>query len=260
MDIARQIAEIALEQAVQHECRGLLEIGPGKGAITLPILERWSAQASPALAQNFLLVERDFQLAANWAQTDSQPFSPKVIEGNFLDLLPEQWLHQKPLAVVSNLPYSVGTAILDLLARRWDEIPVMVLMFQSEVAQRLRAAPSTSKRGSLSVWIQNRWDVQKMLDVPPRAFLPPPDVHSEVVMLTRRKTPWVSFPADEGHEQLWEKVLKTCFAHRRKMLRSILPWRNVLEEAGVDGTKRAEALQWQEWDSLFQAVRRVTLL
>jgi 16S rRNA (adenine1518-N6/adenine1519-N6)-dimethyltransferase len=251
--VTEKIADTAIEQARNHQCQALLEIGPGRGAITHPILERLARQSE---IQSFLLVERDQKFAAEW-KNHKGPFPFQVESQDFLEVPESRWIQKTPLAVVSNLPYSVGTAIVVKLAEQYPSIPVMVLMFQAEVAKRLRAEPSTKERGSLSVWIQNRWDVQKLLHVPPRAFLPPPEVDSEVVVLTRRAEPRIQWGDDPSLEKLWEKLLKACFAQRRKMLRSVVPWRNALELSGVDGTKRAEALNWQEWDQLFQAVRKV---
>jgi 16S rRNA (adenine1518-N6/adenine1519-N6)-dimethyltransferase len=252
--VSDSIAESIITEAIHHQCVALMEIGPGKGAITLPLLQRLP---KAPLLQSFLLVERDPNLAQIW-QGYSSSIPLRVETSDFLELAPDKWLERKPIAIVSNLPYSAGTAIVTRLAQELQHIPVMVLMFQAEVAKRLRAEPSTRERGSLSIWIQNRWDVRKLLFVPPRAFSPPPEVDSEVVVLTRRKVPWVQFEQKPELEALWESLLKSTFAHRRKMLRSVIPWRNALELCGVDGTKRAEALQWSEWDSLFQAVRQVT--
>jgi 16S rRNA (adenine1518-N6/adenine1519-N6)-dimethyltransferase len=231
----------------------MLEIGPGRGAITHPLLELTESVSPP---MPLLLSERDRELAADWeARAGGKP-SLALEAGDFLELPEEKWLARAPLAVASNLPYSAGTAILNRLARHPDKIPVMVLMFQAEVAHRLRAEAGTKSWGSLSIWIQNIWDVRKLCAVPPGAFAPPPDVDSEVVVLTRRAEPRIRVPA--GAQDLWEALLKAAFAHRRKMLRSGLPaqsgLRNALEQAGLDGTKRAEALSWEEWDRFFQAL------
>lgn len=266
--IANAIAQAVLKEAARYHCQGLLEIGPGKGAITLPLLQKLKedSQGSSISLKHFLLIERDGRLAQNSEYSQNESTFPLSIEvGDFLTLPEERWLKIQPLAVVSNLPYSAGTAILDRLARHVGQIPVMVLMFQAEVARRLRALSGTKERGSLSVWIQNRWDVEKLLLVPPGAFSPPPEVQSEVVILRRREKPWIqvsphgpdSPSQDSKTEALWEEMLRASFAHRRKMLRSMFPWQNALELCGIDGRKRAEALDWSEWDRLFQAVRQV---
>lgn len=247
-NIASRIADTAVELAVRTGCKTLLEVGPGKGAITEPILDRLQGRDI-----ELILAERDRQLAADWKTRVHKLERVQVEEGDFLDLPEERWLHRSPVGVASNLPYSAGTAICTRLASHPEKIPFMVLMFQAEVAQRLRAEPDSKSWGSLSVWIQNRWDVEKLCAVPPGAFAPPPDVQSEVVVLRRREVPRILVP----DERLWERLLKGCFAHRRKMLRAGLRGdpllRNALEASGVDGTKRAESLDWKEWEALFRA-------
>lgn len=249
--IAYGIASRALELASQTGSEALLEIGPGKGAITHPILELNQAREKPLLV---VLSEKDRVFAANWKQREESGL--QVDEGDFLDLPESAWLKHAPLTVASNLPYSSGTAILLRLAKHRLEVRAMVLMFQAEVAQRLRAVPGNKDWGSLSLWIQNEWEVKKLFSVPPRAFRPPPKVDSEVVELLPREKPLL--PLTEHHARSWESLLKVCFAHRRKMLRSGLPktgpWQNALARSGLDGTKRAEALSWEEWGRLLEAL------
>ena len=136
----------------------------------------------------------------------------------------------------------------------------MVLMFQAEVAQRLRADPDTRAWGSLSIWIQNRWNVRKLISVKPGAFNPPPKVDSEVLVFERREQPRIQIPNDPKTEAQWESLLKATFSQRRKMLRSVLkPYpvlRNALELSQVDDTKRAEALSWEEWAKLWECLSK----
>ncbi|MFL5813266.1 MAG: 16S rRNA (adenine(1518)-N(6)/adenine(1519)-N(6))-dimethyltransferase RsmA [Bdellovibrionia bacterium] len=255
--IATLIAQTAVQGAHERGSVALLEIGPGKGAITDLLLDELKAK-SPHLPM--LLSERDRELAAQWRVRAHMEKDLEVAEGDFLELPESTWLARTPLAVASNLPYSAGTAIVVRLAEHPDKITIMVLMFQAEVAQRLRAEPGTKSWGSLSIWIQNQWEVRKLCAVPPGAFAPPPDVDSEVVVLTPRANPYVAVGKGERERKLWDSLLKTSFAHRRKMLRSSLPepFRNALERSGLDGTKRAEALNWDEWSRFYQALLSVT--
>ncbi len=257
--IAQKIAETAVQEMQKHQCESLLEIGPGKGAITYPLLEIMSNSMG---RQKLLLVERDPQLADFWNRQSSLS-GFRLENQDFLDLEDSKWLGSSSLAVVSNLPYSSATAILKRLALNSKKVSVMVLMFQAEVARRLRAEPGEKARGSLSVWIQNQWDVKKLIFVPPQAFIPPPQVDSEVVILTRREELRVQHSHDlEGLS--WGSLLKVCFSQRRKMLRKVVKtsdlWRNALERSGVNATKRAEALEWEEWNRLFQAARQLSNL
>lgn len=254
--ICDRIAHTARELAQEYGCQALLEIGPGKGAITLPLIDAFDDLPT---IREVKLVEKDRVLAANWnARGKEMKLSKKfsVEEADFLELAEEGWLSTAPLAVVSNLPYSSGTAILTRLALYPKSIPFMVLMFQAEVAQRLRAEPATKAWGSLSIWIQNRWDVSHLLRVPPSAFSPPPKVMSEVVVLKRRESLRIPY----SNEEHFEKFLKTCFAHRRKMLKATFRgvsenYAKALALSGIDPTRRAETLDWKEWEKLYSAFR-----
>jgi 16S rRNA (adenine1518-N6/adenine1519-N6)-dimethyltransferase len=232
----------ALKEARAHGCRALLEIGPGQGALTLPLLERKPAEMPLRLA------EMDRRIAAEWTEKGME-----VWIGDFARARKKDFLHETPLCVVSNLPYSSGTAILNLLAEHPDRIPAMVLMFQKEVAQKILCEPGERACGSLTLHIRNRWDTELLCDAPPRAFLPPPKVDSQVVVLRSRAEPRI--PASSRNPELLEMLVKAAFAHRRKMLRGNLGSRfaGALERSGIDPTLRAEALTWEHWGKLFNA-------
>jgi len=251
--VIAKIVATTFEYVERCAANALLEIGPGRGAITNPLLEAVAANAG---VERFVIVEKDRGIAADWADRLRGAARIELHEADFLDVKPETYLGRGPLVVVSNLPYSAGTAILQELANHPAEIPAMVLMFQAEVAHRLRAEPGEKAWGSLSLWIQNRWNVKKLLAVPPGAFAPPPDVNSEVVVLEARAEPRV--PGSAG-DAAWEKLIRIPFLHRRKMLRSGLPknsvWLSALEAAGIEGTRRAEELSWDEWARWFAEVR-----
>jgi 16S rRNA (adenine1518-N6/adenine1519-N6)-dimethyltransferase len=255
--VCTKIAETTFELVRSSGAKGLLEIGPGKGAITEPLIER--LEQTPEI-ERFLICEKDRKFADYWNERAQEKPRMQILDGDFLEVDSETWLGTPPLVVVSNLPYSAGTAIFTRLAKHPEKIPAMVLMFQSEVAQRLRAERGTKDWGTLSLWTQNQWDVRKLIAVPPGAFWPPPKVQSEVVVLQPRKE--LRIPGTTGtHEKTWEGLLKACFQHRRKMLRAGLPksgaLRNALELSGVDDTKRAEALDWNEWERLYRALLKI---
>lgn len=259
--LATSIAQRMIEEAQTTGCNSLLEIGPGRGALTNHLLEMAALNSIPL---SVILCEKDPKLASFWKTNLAiNPIvsSVKIEEADFLDFPTENWLNNLPLAVVSNLPYSAATAILTRLARHADKIPVMILMFQAEVGRKLRPNGGSSHRGSLSVWLQNWWDIEKLYSVPAKDFTPPPKVDSEVLLLKARKSPRISLVNSMEREILFEKLLKVCFMHRRKMLRSGLPesgpWKKALSASGVDETKRPEALEWEEWNLLFNALERL---
>ena len=244
--IINGIVDAALVAVDQNPDHALLEIGPGRGAITRPLLTRLPIE------KTFYVAERDRVLIEFW-----KPESriTKLLEGDFLDHSEEMLQSLGKMVVVSNLPYSAGTAIVVKLCEMPTQIPEMVLMFQAEVAKRLYAEASTPDRGSLSLYIQNEWDVKRLLVVKPEAFDPPPKVMSEVVLLKRRKDPFIALP-DQAARAKWNNLLKTSFQHRRKMLRvnfNGTQWKNALEKSGVEPTLRAEALAWKDWIALWQS-------
>ena len=129
--ICSTIATAALKECTEHKAPLLLEIGPGRGAITAFLLD---APDRPLLR----IVEKDHAFAAQW-KAKVGPLGPcEVIDADFTDLKSEQWLREDRLVVVSNLPYSAGTAIFTILAENGRRIPAMVLMFQKEVAYWLQ--------------------------------------------------------------------------------------------------------------------------
>ncbi|MEN2993456.1 MAG: 16S rRNA (adenine(1518)-N(6)/adenine(1519)-N(6))-dimethyltransferase RsmA [Bacteroidia bacterium] len=165
---ARKI--VAAVQAAPEET--LVEIGPGRGALTQYLLELPQAYIGVEIDPHCIqLLKAQFPLAkARWIQED------------FL-----RWpLPERPLYIVSNLPYSISGPVLGrILAHRWH-IRGGVLMLQAEVAQRLYAAVGTRAYGRLSVLFQSVYGVERVLRIPPGAFSPPPRVWSEVVRFERQ--------------------------------------------------------------------------
>lgn len=218
----------------------LLEIGPGMGAITRPLLQALSMEVP------FYLAERDRELIEVW---EGESRVHRLLKGDFLNQADEELLAIGPMVIVSNLPYSAGTAIVVKLATLTKQIPEMILMFQAEVAKRLYAKASTPDRGSLSLYIQNEWEVERLIVVKPDSFKPPPKVMSEVVRLKRRATPLIALP-DASARDRFNDLLKQGFKHRRKMIKGNFAgtrWQAAFEQSGVAPTLRAEALEWEDW-------------
>ena len=202
----------------------------------------------------------DRNFADYWTDATKSREIVTVISQDFMKVPLQEIFLKTPVTVVSNLPYSSGTAILNRLSDYPVEIESMVLMFQKEVAERLHAEPNSNDWGSLSLWVQNRWDVEKLFLVPPGAFNPPPKVISEVVLVKPRKTPRI----DRSLENLtlFDQLLRVSFQHRRKMMRSSLPkespFYRALGDAGIAETDRVEKLSWDEWNIWFQKILNIT--
>jgi 16S rRNA (adenine1518-N6/adenine1519-N6)-dimethyltransferase len=250
--LCERLTDLCMEKLHSTGCKTLLEVGPGAGALTEPMIRKLVELPSV----RFGVAEMDRKWADHWKGV------VRVWDADFLKIAEKEWLENPPLGILSNLPYASGTAILLRLAQYPEKIPFMILMFQAEVAQRLRAEAGGKSWGSLSLWIQNLWEVSKVASVPPGSFQPPPDVDSEVVLLQPRSVPRLKSMPQKSVPALalWDQLLRACFMHRRKMLRAGLSafpkFKAALEPAGIDPTLRAEALSWEQWDALFAQVSK----
>jgi 16S rRNA (adenine1518-N6/adenine1519-N6)-dimethyltransferase len=220
----------------------VIEIGPGPGGLTRPLVESAAAQV--------IAVERDPRCVAALqgivAVADGRL---TVIHRDALEVDPAA-LAPAPRAIVANLPYNVATPLLIGWLKQAREFASMTLMFQREVALRLTAAPRSKEYGRLSVMTQWLTEATLVLDLPAAAFTPPPKVASSVVHLVPR-----TMGPDEPSFATMEKVVAAAFAQRRKMLRAGLRAFTpdpiaLLEAAGIDPTARAEELGIDEFRSL----------
>jgi 16S rRNA (adenine1518-N6/adenine1519-N6)-dimethyltransferase len=219
--------------------QALIEIGPGLGALTLPLLER---------CQKLTVIELDRDLAARLRKNAALD----VIEADVLTVDFQALAAQREtkLRIVGNLPYNISTPILFHLLDTAAQIEDQHFMLQKEVVQRIAAGPCTKDYGRLSVMLQWRYHIEPVLDVPPEAFEPPPRVDSAVV----RMLPWPQ-PAAVDRAML-EALVASAFSQRRKLLRhSLGRW---LDERGFAGTfdlqRRGEEVPVAEYVALARAL------
>ena len=235
----------------------VLEIGPGRGALTLPLVER---------AAQVLAVEVDRDLAA--ALSARALPTLQIVTGDFLEqdweALMTAWRGHVPgpVRVVGNLPYNVSSPILFKLLRIVEthaDLRDATLMLQAEVAARLMAAVGTRDYGVLTLLTALRADVTPLLALPPGAFRPVPAVRSALVRLTFRPLPpGVTAPAG------LTRLVRTAFTQRRKTIGNALKALAtadgvdapaVLRAAGVAPSRRPETLQLVEFAALADAWR-----
>ncbi|MBT8229182.1 MAG: 16S rRNA (adenine(1518)-N(6)/adenine(1519)-N(6))-dimethyltransferase, partial [Bacteroidia bacterium] len=119
--------------------------------------------------------------------------------------------------LVGNFPYNISSQIIFKMIENVEMIPKMIGMFQKEVAERICAGPGGKTNGILSVRAQAFYKAEKIFDIPPEAFSPPPKVNSSVIVLTRKEN--YQLPCDE---KLFSRIIKTGFQQRRKKLRNTL--------------------------------------
>ena len=205
----------------------MVEIGPGLSALTVPLLER---------LEHLSVIEIDRDLA----QRLRDRFPPErlnMIEGDALQIDFAQF--GDALRIVGNLPYNISSPLLFALVSYADHVVDQHFMLQREVVDRMVARAGESDYSRLSVMLQYRYRIQKLFDVSPEAFDPPPRVTSSIVRMIPLGTDRLRAQCDA----LFAKVVQRAFSQRRKMLRGVLgewtasiPW----EALGIEPTWRAE--------------------
>jgi 16S rRNA (adenine1518-N6/adenine1519-N6)-dimethyltransferase len=211
-----------------------LEIGPGAGALTQHILD--------LPLQAFKAVELDREKVAYLLHTYPQ-LEGKLINEDFLETaIP----FEGQFTLIGNFPYNISTQIVFRVLDWKAQVPVMIGMFQKEVAERIAAKPHSKAYGILSVLTQAFYEVEYLFDVPPSAFTPPPNVMSGVIRLKRKTT----FPEFSSIKSFYH-IVKMAFGQRRKMLRNPLkPYFTTEQLQDPIFTKRAENLTYQDFADL----------
>jgi 16S rRNA (adenine1518-N6/adenine1519-N6)-dimethyltransferase len=207
----------------------MVEIGPGLGALTRPLLKQLNRL-------HVVEIDRDIiaRLKTDYPQDKIVIHEGDALKFDFAELA-------APLRIVGNLPYNISSPLLFHFADYAARITDMHFMLQNEVVERMVAAPSTPEYGRLSVMLQYRFYMEKLIDVPPESFRPAPKVDSAIVRM-------IPLPADKiavKDEALFAKVVSAAFGQRRKTLRNTL--KGYLAEGdfallGIDAQLRAENL------------------
>ena len=212
----------------------LLEVGPGGGALTKHLVQL------PGI--NFKAVELDDEKTAYLKKT-YPVLNDHIISESFLDI---DEPFDEPFTVIGNFPYNISTQILFKMLDWKDKVPVVIGMFQIEVAQRSASKEGSKVYGVLSVLIQAFYEVEYLFDVSNQSFNPPPKVQSGVIRL-KRKTTTLTVKS----ERAFKVLVKTAFNQRRKTLRNAVKslfTADIL--AGEIFNKRAEALSVEDFAAL----------
>ena len=218
----------------------LVEIGPGLGALTAPLLERAGRLAA-------IEIDRDLAARLEEVHTSLTVHRGDVLEFDFARL-------PAGLRVVGNLPYNVSTPLLFRLAAQAARLRDVHVMLQREVVDRMVARPSTPAYGRLSVMLQYRFAIAKLFDVKPGAFRPPPKVDSAFVRM-------VPLPVDALgvlDEAQLARVVTAAFTKRRKQLRNALAdviADEALRALGIDPQLRPENLAVADYVAIANAAR-----
>ena len=209
----------------------IVEIGPGKGAITFPLLEQLNKL-------NVIEIDRDLTALLQ----SSQNTKLIIHEANALSFDFSQISNN--LRVVGNLPYNISSPLLFNLLSQKDNIIDMTFMLQKEVVDRIVAKNNCKDFGRLSVMMQSFFDVELIFTVPKESFNPQPKIESAVVYLKTKQKPLID------DIKLLEKVVKICFSQRRKTLKNCLKSYLDQKQTEIDLSQRAEMLSVENFITL----------
>jgi 16S rRNA (adenine1518-N6/adenine1519-N6)-dimethyltransferase len=227
----------------------IVEIGPGTGVLTEFVLNE---------AENYVGIEIDrslFELLQNRFSglNNFSLVSQDFLEFDLAEVFGEFPDHSK--VILGNIPYNITSPILFKLFDQADSLNQAVLMVQKEVGNRIRAMPGGKDYGLLSIFSQIFADVNSLFSVPAKLFFPQPKVDSAVIKFQFRRGAKDEFADFE----LFRKMVRTCFQHRRKMLRNSLSQLfsvDVLTKLGTSLSQRPEQLSINQWKEIFQQIHQ----
>lgn len=227
----------------------ILEIGPGIGTLTQGLAESGA---------EVIAVEIDKKLPAVLAETLKGYDNVTIVPGDILKVNIREIMGEGPFKVAANLPYYITTPILMALLEQHLPITHIVTMVQKEVAERMVAKPGSRIYGALSVAVQYYTEPYIAYDVPPRSFIPAPEVDSVVIACKVRETPAVAVK----DEKVFFRVVKAAFGQRRKTISNAMKGAGfdkeqiaaAFEKAGIDAGRRGETFSLEEFGRLADAL------
>ncbi|MFU8831376.1 MAG: 16S rRNA (adenine(1518)-N(6)/adenine(1519)-N(6))-dimethyltransferase RsmA [Wenzhouxiangella sp.] len=223
----------------------LVEIGPGEGVLTGPVLAR---------AGSIDVVELDRDLAATLSARLRHPAGLTIHQADALKFDFSELAVDGPIRVIGNLPYNISTPLIFHLLAQADSIRDMVFMLQKEVVDRLVASPGNGDYGRLTLMASHYCNMDWLFDVPPEAFTPPPKVDSAII----RMVPKAINEEDQALLPALDKLVRASFGQRRKTLRKSL--KNLIDDtafqtAGIEPTARPETLSLEQFRALARILK-----
>lgn len=224
----------------------IIEIGPGRGALTQHLVESGAKIIAIELDRNLVpILQKEFAGYENF-----QVIEDDALQIDFSKFKPQN----SKLKLVANLPYYISTAILQRLIEQRESFSEMILMLQREVVERITAQAGTSERGFLTVLVEAFCDSKKLFDVSPNAFRPAPKVWSSIVKLNVKESQSIE------NEGLFRDLLSLAFAQKRKTILNNLKVKFpdaqlILENCQIQPNRRAETLNLNEWLTLFSQIK-----
>ena len=227
-------------------CEGenFLEIGPGQGALTFPLLQ---------LCKRLTAIELDRDLIPILNNQAGKYGDLEIINADILNFELNTLPGDQPYRIVGNLPYNISTPLMFHLLKSINRIQDMHFMVQKEVAQRIVASVGDDHYGRLSIMMQYQCDCQYLFEVAPGCFTPPPKVDSAIIRLLPSPLP----KFDVGDKQLFSKIVQTAFGQRRKTISNSLKTivsTEIFDRCNIDRRLRAENLGGQDFAELTRAL------
>ncbi|MES2798418.1 MAG: 16S rRNA (adenine(1518)-N(6)/adenine(1519)-N(6))-dimethyltransferase RsmA [Bacteroidota bacterium] len=239
-NICRKIAD---QYRFHNDCKKVLEIGPGMGALTEFLVEK---------EIDLYMIDVDKE-SIIYLKKHYPTYRSKIIEGDFLRMNLQELMGTEPFAVVGNFPYNISSQILFKCLENRNQIPEIMGMFQKEVAERVAEKPGTKTYGIMSVLLQAFYDIEYCFTVDEHVFSPPPKVKSGVIRLTRNNRE--SMGCDEA---LFIRIVKMSFNQRRKTIRNSI--KQLIKDKGFDHpflTLRPERLSVEDFIILTKEVEQI---
>ena len=221
--ISPAVIERIISAIVIKKNDNLLEIGPGRGAITLPILEKVGKLYAVEIDKNLSALLKSFK------KNNLVIYECDILKFD-LSILP------MPLRIIGNLPYNISSAILFYLLEHINKIKDMTFMLQKEIAMRIIAQNNNKIYGRLSVMLQAFFKIEMLFIVPAKSFTPVPKVSSAILYFQPLTTILVV------NYIVFAKIVKTAFSHRRKILKNCLKSLLTQKQTQIDLSQRAENL------------------
>ena len=243
-----------LEKIIKHagvdKNTGVIEIGPGIGALTEQLAIHAEQVVAYEIDQRLLPILKD--TLSDY--TNIHIIHQDILKADVNKMIKEEFHPKQSIQLVANLPYYITTPILMKLLQERLPIKSMTVMIQKEVAERMAAKPNSKDYGSLSLAVQYYTEAEVVMTISKSVFMPQPNVDSSILRLTLREEP----PVEVKDEDFFFSLIRGSFAQRRKTLRNNLnrffkdkydkeEVSFILETSGIDGSRRGESLTMQEF-------------
>ncbi|TRM11106.1 16S rRNA (adenine(1518)-N(6)/adenine(1519)-N(6))-dimethyltransferase RsmA [Lentibacillus cibarius] len=257
--IDTNILQKIIHSAGIHKTSGVIEVGPGIGALTQQLAIAADKVVAYEIDQRLLPILKDTLQAVS----NTTIIQQDILEADVRAMMNDYFNTGQPVHVVANLPYYITTPILMKLLREKLPVASFTVMIQKEVAERMAAEPNCKQYGSLTIAVQYYTDAEVVMNVPRNVFMPPPNVDSSVLKLTKK----TERPVEIDDEEYFFTLVQACFAQRRKTLRNNLlrhfgdavdkdTISSVLNEIDIDPARRGESLNMTEFAVLANAFYR----